>query len=73
MAKIKIQCEIEFDEDFWYSHNDEEELQWFKSVLNDKKDTMIILHSNDVGDTIGQTNNFKWELLNQNKDDNKED
>jgi len=37
--------------------------------LNDKKDTMIILHSNDVGDTIGQTNNFKWELLNQNKED----
>ena len=56
MAKIKIQCEIEFDEDFWYSHNDEEALEWFKSVLNDKKDSMIILHSNDIGDRIGQTN-----------------
>jgi hypothetical protein len=24
---------------------------------------MLILHSNDVGDTIGQTYNFKWEII----------
>ena len=69
MSKIKIQCEIEFDEDSWYSHNDEEELKWFKSVLNDKKNTMIILHSNDIGDTICETHDFQWEILNQNKED----
>ena len=63
MAKIKIECEIEFDEDTWYSHNDEEELEWFISLLNDKESIMIILHSNDVGDTIGQTNHFKWKII----------
>ncbi len=63
MAKIKIECEIDFDEEIWYSHNDTEALEWFTSVLNDKKDTMVVLHSNDVGDTIGQTNNFKWEII----------
>ena len=62
-AKIKIEAEIEFDEDTWYSHSDEEELEWFTSLLNDKENTMIILHSNDVGDTIGQTYNFKWEII----------
>jgi hypothetical protein len=61
MAKIKIECEIEFNEDTWYSHNDEEELEWFTSLLNDKENT--ILNSNDVGDTIGQTNDFKWEII----------
>jgi hypothetical protein len=35
-AKIKIEAEIEFDEDTWYSHSDEEELEWFTSLLNDK-------------------------------------
>lgn len=63
MGKIKIECEIEFVDDFWYSHADEEELEWFKSLLNDKENTMIVLHSNDVGDAIGQTSNFKWELI----------
>ncbi len=38
MAKIKIECEIDFDEELWYSHNDAEELEWFISVLNDKKE-----------------------------------
>jgi hypothetical protein len=69
MTKIKIECEIEFDEEMWYSHDDEEELEWFKSVLNDKKNTTVILHSNDIGDAIGQTANFKWKLLKQNKDE----
>lgn len=63
MTKIKIECEIEFNEDTWYSHNDEEELEWFTSLLNDKENTMVVLHSNDVGDTIGQTNDFKWKII----------
>jgi hypothetical protein len=63
MAKIKIECEIEFNEDTWYSHADEEELEWFKSLLNDKENILVVLHSNDVGDIIGQTNDFKWEIL----------
>lgn len=63
MAKIKIECEIEFDENLWYSHKDEEELEWFMSLLNDKENTMVVLHSNDVGDTIGQTFDFKWQII----------
>jgi hypothetical protein len=61
--KIKIEAIIEVEDDLWYSHADEEELEWFKSLLNDKENILIVLHSNDVGDTIGQTNNFKWEIL----------
>lgn len=61
--KIKIEATIEVEDDLWYSHADEEELEWFKSLLNDKENILIVLHSNDVGDTIGQTNNFKWEIL----------
>lgn len=63
MAKIKIECEIEFNEDTWYSHAAEEELECFISLLNDKENTMVVLHSNNVGDTIGQTNDFKWKII----------
>jgi hypothetical protein len=61
--KIKIEAVIEIEDDYWYSHADEEELEWFKSLLNDKEQTMVVLHSNEVGDTIGQTFDFKWEIL----------
>lgn len=61
--KIKIEAVIEVEDDVWYSHADQEELEWFKSLLNDKESTMLILHNNDVGDTIGETFDFKWEIL----------
>lgn len=58
--KIKIECEIDVDETVWYSNKEEKE--WFKSLLNDKGDAMIILWSNEIGDEIGQTSNFKYEI-----------
>jgi len=61
--KIKIEAVIEVEDDVWYSHADQEELEWFKSLLNDKEQTMVVLHSNDVGDVIGQTFDFKYEIL----------
>lgn len=61
--KIKIEFEIEVDENIWGSHADKEEHEWFKSILEDKEDTMLILWSNEVGDEIGQTSNFKYEIL----------
>jgi adenosyl cobinamide kinase/adenosyl cobinamide phosphate guanylyltransferase len=61
MRKIIVSAEIEFDEDLWYSHADKEEMDWFKSIMSDH--TTLILHSNEVGDTICETNNFKWEII----------
>lgn len=60
---IKIEAVIEIDEDVWYSHNDEEELEWFTSMLNSKRDSMVVLHSNEVGDVIGETFDFNWEII----------
>ena len=61
--RIKIECEIEVDK-AWCNHLDKEELEWFKSLLDDKRNQpMVILWSNEVGDSIGQTSNFKYEIL----------
>ena len=40
----------------------EEELEWFKSILADKKNTSVVLWSNDIGDEIGNTNDFEYKL-----------
>ena len=61
--KIKIECEIEVDENIWGSHADKEEHEWFKSLLDDKSnEPMVILWSNEIGDEIGQTSNFKYKI-----------
>lgn len=66
--KIKIEAVIDVD-DSCYNFSDQDEIDWFNSVLDDKKHTRLILWSNDIGDEIGQTYNFKYEILNQNKED----
>lgn len=60
--KIKVEFELDIDENLWCSHLDEEEMEWFLSLLNDGS-TSAILWSNEVGDEIGGTTNFKYEIL----------
>jgi len=59
--KIKIEAIIEVHESF--NDFDEEEMEWFVSMLDDKKYTFLILHSNDFGDEIGHTHDFKYEII----------
>ena len=65
--KIKIEAVIDVDDS--YNFSDQDEIDWFNSVLDDKKHTHLILWSNDIGDDIGHTFNFKYEIINQNKED----
>jgi hypothetical protein len=58
---LKIECEIKFDETMWF--NDDEEKEWFIETLTDKENTMVILWSSTAGEEIGQTSNFKYEIL----------
>lgn len=62
--KIKIECEIEVDEHLWYDTDDDDEIGWFKSLLdNEEGMTNVRLWSNEIGDEIGVTSNFKYEIL----------
>ena len=60
--KIKVEATIEINS-AWGDLTDKDEREWFDSVLNDKEGTMLILWSNDIGDEIGQTREFKHELI----------
>lgn len=61
--RIKLEAIIEIEDDMWYSHTDKEEYEWFISLLENKEDTMLILHNNEVGDSIGETRDFKYKIL----------
>ena len=59
--KIKIECEIEVDE--MWTGTENEDLEWFLGMLDDKEATHIVLWSNEVGDEIGNAFNFKYKIL----------
>lgn len=61
--KIKIECEIEVD-DTWYDSTDQEEIDWFMRLLdNEEGMTLVKLWSCEVGDEIGYASKFKYEIL----------
>jgi len=60
--KIKVEAIIDVDPAYG-DFKDKDEIEWFNCILNDKKGTMLILWSNDVGDEIGSTFDFKFKLL----------
>ena len=59
--KIKVECEIEIDE--MWTGTENEDLDWFLSMLNDKESTHMILWCNEVGDEIGCDFNFKYKII----------
>ena len=60
--KIKVEAIIDIDPAYG-DLTDKDEREWFDSILNDKEGTTLILWSNDVGDEIGQTCEFKHEVI----------
>lgn len=58
MTKIKIEVEFNIDDNFWCANSkDPEEKEWFwKQIL---PEATLILHSNEVGDEIASTDEFK--------------
>jgi len=65
MAKVRMKIEgvIEFESDDWYDEKYQEEVQWFLDMINDKENTFLTLHNNDIVDSIGKTSDFKFEIL----------
>jgi hypothetical protein len=59
--EIEIKATIKINSAYGNLTNKEEK-DWFLSLLNDKKNILLILHSKDVGDEIGSTNDFQYKL-----------
>ena len=54
MKKIRLEVELEYDEELIHG-NDPESIAWFHKeiLLHPSKDGELILHSNEIGDEVG--------------------
>jgi len=53
MKKIRLEIELEYDDDIMHA-DDEDGWRWFREdVLGGTGDERLILHSNCVGDEVG--------------------
>lgn len=59
---LKVEFEIEIEDGFWFDPDCQEETEWFMNMLNDKENTFAMLHSNEIGDSLGESDNFKYEI-----------
>ena len=66
MTKIQVEVEFDIDDRVWCaSSTDQEEKEWFWDEVIPS--CMILLHSNEVGDTVSQATKFKiTEVTNEN-------
>lgn len=64
-TKIKIEAVIELDAELW-PMEDKSEIEWFNEMMADKENAFLMLWSNDIGDEIGSTKEFKYEIITTN-------
>lgn len=60
--KVKIEAIIDIN-DWVIDDNNKHELKWLIDIMNDKNNTHVVLWSNDIGDEIGTSSDFKYELI----------
>lgn len=56
MVKVKIEVEFEIDDMWGANSSDQEEREWFWNET--MPNSVILWHSNEVGDTIAETTLF---------------
>jgi hypothetical protein len=62
MNYLKVEAIMEIDETC-FPLDDKEDLQYFLDILNDKEQTRLMVFSNDLGDEVCITNDFKWKIF----------
>jgi hypothetical protein len=60
--KLRVSAIIDIDEAY-YDLEDEEEMKWFKDLMEDKENTSLMVWSNDIGDEVGSTFKFDYEII----------
>lgn len=60
--EIEIKAKIKIPDNF-INFSDKEEYDWLIEILNDKENTFVQLWSNDIGDEVGATYDYKYKIL----------
>lgn len=62
MKFLKVEAIMEIDEEC-FPLDYKEEIDFFLDILNDKEQTRLMVFSNDIGDEVCITNDFKWKIF----------
>ena len=58
MRKIKLEIELEYDDEIMHG-DDKEAIDWFKNTILSNETGLLLLHSNEIGDTVGKVSVLK--------------
>lgn len=64
MKYLKVKAIIPIDENM-FPLVDKDDINWFNDLMNDKENTSIQIWSNDIGDEVCSSNEFKWTILSE--------
>lgn len=55
MKKLRMVVELEYEDEIMYDKDDPAAVEWFFSeiIFNDTEEGALILHSNEIGDSLG--------------------
>jgi len=62
MNYLKVEAIIEIDENM-FPFKDKDDIKWFLEMMNDTENTLLQVWSNDIGDEVCSTKDFKWNIL----------
>ena len=62
MNYLKVEAIIEIDENM-FTLEDKDDIKWFLEMMNDVENTSLQVWSNDIGDEVCSTNDFKWSIF----------
>ena len=70
MNYLKVEAIIEIDKSM-FPIKDKDDLKWFLELMDDKENTSLQIWSNDIGDEVCSTYDFKWSILTEFKNKTK--
>jgi hypothetical protein len=62
MSYLKVEAIIKIDANL-FTLKDKDDIKWFLEMMNDTENTILQVWSNDIGDEICSTKDFKWNIL----------
>jgi len=62
MSYLKVEAIIKIDANL-FTLKDKDDIKWFLEMMNDTENTILQVWSNDIGDEVCSTKDFKWNIL----------
>jgi len=62
MSYLKVEAIIKIDANL-FTLKAKDDIKWLLEMMNDTENTILQVWSNDIGDEVCSTKDFKWNIL----------